>query len=135
MNSIVIEIGGEPRGKSRPRFARRNGIAFTPKATRDFEAALRIVAGEQMNGRPPLEGALSVVVTATFPVPASWSKKKREAALDGAIPHTVKPDVDNLLKSIDALNSIVFHDDKQVTDARVVKKYGEVPSLRIEVTS
>ncbi len=65
-----------------------------------------------MNGQPPLEGALELLVTATFPVPTSWSRRKREAALAGTFPHVTKPDCDNLLKCIDALNQIVFVDDK-----------------------
>src|SRR5262245_15872321 len=103
MSPIVIEIAGEPRGKGRPRFA-HNGHAYTPAATRVYESAIRFVAQEQMNGRPPFEGALSVVVTATFPIPSSWSRKKREAALAGLLPHTSAPDADNLLKVTDALN-------------------------------
>jgi Holliday junction resolvase RusA-like endonuclease len=132
MNSIIIEIGGEPKGKGRPRFA-RNGHTYTPAATRVYETAIRFVAQAQMNGRPPLQGALSIVVTATFPIPSSWSKRKREAALAGLLPHTSAPDADNLLKITDALNQIVWCDDKQITRATVIKQYGKRPSLRIEV--
>jgi hypothetical protein len=33
----------------------------------------------------------------------------------------------------DALNQVVWRDDKQVTHATVVKQYGERPSLKIEI--
>jgi Holliday junction resolvase RusA-like endonuclease len=59
--------------------------------------------------------------------------RKRAAALAGSLPHIKTPDVDNLLKTIDALNEICWRDDKQVTHATVVKQYGERPSLRIEI--
>jgi Holliday junction resolvase RusA-like endonuclease len=130
---IVIELSGEPKGKGRPRFA-RNGRVYTPAATRAYESTLRFAAQEEMNGRPPLDGALAVTVTATFPIPISWSARKRASALAGSLPHVKAPDCDNLLKCTDALNQIVWRDDKQIIKARVVKRYGERPSLRIEIT-
>jgi Holliday junction resolvase RusA-like endonuclease len=105
MNPIVIELAGEPRGKGRPRFV-RNGMTYTPAATRKYEAALRYAAQEAMAGRPPLVGPISIIVTAVFPIPTSWSKRKPEAALAGELPHVSKPEIDNLIKSIDG--SITF---------------------------
>jgi Holliday junction resolvase RusA-like endonuclease len=131
--SIVIELAGEPRGKGRPRFVRKSGIAFTPSATRKHEAALRCAAQQEMNGRSPLEGALTVAVTATFGIPLSWSKRKRAAALAGTIHHLKAPDADNLLKVCDALNGVTWVDDKQIIRAIVIKRYGTRPSLRIEI--
>jgi len=130
--SIVIELAGEPRGKGRPRFA-RNGVTYTSTATRRHEAALRFAAQQEMNGRPPLAGALAVTVTATFPIPLSWSKRKRVAAIAGSLPHVKAPDADNLLKVTDALNGVAWVDDKQITRAVIIKKYGERPCLRIEI--
>jgi Holliday junction resolvase RusA-like endonuclease len=128
---IVIELSGEPKGKGRPRFAR--GVTYTPRATRAYETAIRYAAAQKMNGRPPLTGALTVTVTATFPVPVSWSNRKRAAALAGSLPHVTAPDADNLLKITDALNQVVWLDDKQIIRATVIKQYGGRPSLRIEV--
>lgn len=130
---IQIVLAGEPRGKGRPRFVRSTGHAFTPAATRKYESALRYAAQAAMQGLAPLEGPLCVTVVAVFPVPASWSAKKRTAALACEIWPIVKPDADNLIKVLDALNEIVFRDDKQVIDARVVKRYGDRPRLVIEV--
>lgn len=130
---IQIILAGEPQGKGRPRFVRATGHAFTPARTRSYESALRYAAQEVMAGAVPLEGPLSAVVVAVFPVPASWSGKKRQAARDGAIWPAVKPDADNLLKVLDACNEIVWRDDKQIVDARIVKRYGDRPRLIIEV--
>jgi Holliday junction resolvase RusA-like endonuclease len=67
-------------------------------------------------------------------VPASWSNKKRDAALAGIVRHTGRPDFDNFAKiGCDALNGIVWADDSQIVEARIVKLYSESPSLRIEV--
>lgn len=134
MESIVIHLSGEPRGKGRPRFNRKTGFAYTPTPTRNYEAALRMAMHDAYGGRPPMEGPLKVVVEAVFTVPASWSGKKRAAALAGAIRPTGRPDGDNLLKCCDPGNKLLWHDDSQIVDARVVKLYGEAAYLRIEVT-
>lgn len=130
---VQIILSGEPQGKGRPRFVRATGHAFTPARTRSYESALRYAAQESMAGATPLDGPLCVIVVAIFPVPASWSAKKRAAALRCEIWPTVKPDADNLLKVMDALNEVAFHDDKQIIDARVVKRYGDRPRLVIEI--
>lgn len=130
---IVIRLAGEPQGKGRPRFARATGRAFTPAATRSYESALRLAAQDAMGEHPPLEGPLFVTLTASMPIPASWSKKKQAAALAGGIWPETKPDADNLLKTIDALNEVVWRDDKQAVVATVVKIYSARPELRIVV--
>ena len=86
-----------------------------------------------MRGKQPLQGPLAVNVTALMPVPASWSNKKRDAALAGTIRPTGRPDCDNIFKVVDALNKIVWLDDAQIVEARAVKFYSESPALRIEV--
>lgn len=130
-NAIMIELSGIPKGKGRPRFVRATGIAFTPADTRKYESALRYAAQEAMGSRVPLEGLVSVAVEAHFPVPQSWSRKKRDQALAGLIRPATKPDADNLLKCVDSFNEIVFRDDKQIVDARISKFYSDRPRLSI----
>ena len=122
---IVIELAGAPRGKGRPRFARATGRAYTPAHTRSFQDALRYAAQEVMNGQSPLEGPITIVMVAIIPIPSSWSEKKRRAAREGHIWPTVKPDGDNILKQTDALNQIVFVDDKQIVDQTGKKRWAE----------
>jgi Holliday junction resolvase RusA-like endonuclease len=128
---ISIVLPGEPRGKARPRFW--NGRAVTPEATRSYENDLRHVARSVMRSRPIAEGPIRVRVEALMPVPASWSKAKRALALAGAIRPTGKPDADNVLKTLDALNGIVWRDDAQVVEATVIKTYHAAPALIIQV--
>ena len=132
---IVIDLPGLPRGKGRPRFSTRNGFAraHTDPQTASYEGALRLAASVAMVGLEPLDGPLSMSVVATFPVPASWSKKKQAAALSGMVWPTGKPDCDNLLKTSDALNTIVFRDDAQIISASILKQYGRLTGLRIVV--
>lgn len=124
--TLLFRVNGIPQGKARPRFT-KGGRAYTPAKTRryeaDVEAALKAAAiqGFVKHGKDtPLEAC----VTAWFPVPASWPKKKRAAALSGALYPTGKPDADNIAKAVlDAVNGIAFHDDKQIVSLTVRKRY------------
>lgn len=133
LDAITIELAGEPRGKGRPRFVRATGRAYTPADTARYESHLRLAAQDAMAGRPPLEGPLRVAIVARLPIPESWSRKKRDQARLGMLMPTVKPDADNLVKMIDALNEIVWRDDKQAVDVHVRKVYSDRPALVITV--
>jgi Holliday junction resolvase RusA-like endonuclease len=129
---IRIVVDGSPVGKGRPRFVRSVGRAFTPAKTANYEAILAAAGGDVMGRQAPLEGPLRVIVTAFMPLAASWSKKKTAAALEGLI-RPGKPDADNILKVLDALNGIVWRDDSQIAEARISKLYDPDPRLEIEV--
>ncbi len=133
VRSVVIELAGEPKGKGRPRFSRQSGHAYTPQPTRTYEAMLRYAAQVKMAGSAPMEGPLRIEVLAAFPVPQSWSKKKQAAAHAGTVRPTGKPDLDNVLKMLDALNAVVWKDDAQIVVAAITKRYSDRPRLRLEV--
>lgn len=132
---ITVTLPGLPRGKGRPRFARRGKFVstYTDEKTASYEGALRLAGADAMRGEIPMVGALWVHVTAVFPIPASWSRKKREAAEQNQVAPTGKPDCDNLLKCLDAFNEIVWKDDAQIVSATVVKVYGTQPMLRVAI--
>ena len=47
---------------------------------------------------------------------------------------TSKPDVDNVIKGIfDAMNEIVWKDDKQAVDVSIRKRYSETARATVEV--
>jgi Holliday junction resolvase RusA-like endonuclease len=143
MNSpVIIELYGEPVAKGRAKFARIGRgegsfvTTYTPGKTRKYEDQLRYAAQVVMAGRPLITGAIALNITAFVPIPQSWSKKKKAAALAGEIFPEVKPDWDNYGKIVsDALNCVVFTDDKLVCDGRVLKLYSDRPRLIVEVTS
>lgn len=130
---IVITMDGIPAPKERARKGAR-GQFYTPSKTRKRENDLGWLAKGAMRGRPIITGPVSVTILAVFPVPASWSRAKQAGALLGATHHTARPDADNVWKlATDAMNKIVFKDDAQACEVRVFKRYGEKPSLTIEV--
>ena len=66
--------------------------------------------------------------------PASWSNKRRVAAVAGTICAIKKPDAGNVLKGIkDGCNGIVWADDAQVVRIMIEKRYSEMPSAVVHV--
>jgi Holliday junction resolvase RusA-like endonuclease len=133
---IFFTVPGVPVAKGRPRLTTIGGKAraFTPAKTVLYEQLVALAAQRAIGGAGPLEGALSVTVTAFLPVPASWSRKKRDAALAGDIRPTSRPDTDNYLKAaLDGMNGIVYRDDAQVVRVVAAKFYGTAPELGIWV--
>lgn len=132
---MKIFVEGIPVGKGRPRFM-RNGHAYTPERTRTYENLVRLRAREAMCGEHPMKGALCVTIMARFPVPVSYSKKRRLACLQASEKPAKKPDIDNLVKAIlDGLNGVVFEDDAQVVQLSAAKTYAEVAGCEIFVSN
>ncbi len=138
MTEIRFSVPGTPVAKGRPRFARRGNFVstYTDSKTASYENLVKVKAEEAMQGRPAIDGAVDVRICLYVTPPASWSQKKQRAALAGDIFPTSKPDWDNCAKIIcDAINEIVFRDDKQIVDGRVIKRYAETARATVEVRS
>lgn len=136
MSEVKFTILGEPRGKGRPRFAKQGNFVktYTPEETLNYEAYVKMCYIQAANGIK-LNGAICSDIICYYSVPTSVSKKKREKMLCGYYPCQKKPDIDNIIKSIfDALNTIAFDDDKQITLMIVKKVYGEVPRIEVRLT-
>lgn len=125
---IKFTVPGNPQGKGRPKFARRGNFVavYTPAKTASYENLIKIYAAEAMAGHPAMAGAVEIELLILIMPPASWSNKRRLAALAGLAYPITKPDADNVLKGVcDACNGIVFVDDKQVVDFKGSKRYNE----------
>jgi len=142
---IIVEVPGDPQGKKahESRYVRGNPTTgrkgfihnYLPAQTADYQnhiakCARRAMVGKQIIG-PGIPFAMRLFMM--MPVPMSWSKSKRDAALAGTLYPTVKPDDDNCSKALDALNGVVWHDDSQRVRSLLWKEYGENPGLIIEV--
>jgi len=124
---ITISLQGTPQGKGRARAFIRGGQVghYTPQKTRSYESLIFGAAIDAMSGRPPFEDAVSMTLRAIYPVPTSWSERKRQKAITGEIKPTKKPDLDNVAKAwSDALNGVVFKDDSQIILYSLEKRYG-----------
>lgn len=145
---VVIRLMGSPRGKGRPRTRVIGQFAtiYTDAETRKYENALKAQGIKAMAGRAPIDEALAVVICAYMPVPASWSAKKRAAAIAGDIMPTSGIDLDNICKQVDGINyhppkfkgdrekrPIVWRNDSQIVSMQAIKSYSAQPRLEITV--
>lgn len=146
---VSITLMGPPKPKGRPRTRVVGSFAtiYTDKKTRDYESAVKAAGISAMKDRPALDEPLSVVVRAFLPIPESWSRKKREAALAGDIMPTGVPDIDNLTKAaIDGLGHhpprfkgdrekrpIIWRNDSNIVSMQAIKTYSDRPRLVIDV--
>jgi Holliday junction resolvase RusA-like endonuclease len=133
LQPVTVIIAGPAVAKGRARMTRR-GFAYTPAKTRKYEAHGRLAAQLAMGGRPPLDVPCALVAMIELPIPASWSKRRRAAAISGDIRPTSRPDVDNYVKAaLDAINGIVVADDSLVVDLQAQKKYGVNPRVVLQI--
>lgn len=129
----MFKVYGEPVAKGRPRFTRQ-GRAYTPKKTHDYESEVAAMAKAAMGSSEPLETPVAVYVYVTFPIPQSYSKKRTEACLNGFERHTKRPDLDNCVKAVtDGMNGIVYKDDSQITSLHATKVYGTTAIVEVMV--
>ncbi len=128
----IFTIEGDPVGKGRPRFT-RSGRAYTPKRTKDYEAKVRqayIDSGGPDFGEQPV----SMIITANFGMPKSWTKKQKRSSVGKYAANKV--DVDNICKSVmDALLNVSYADDRQVVVCTASKWWAEKGSVQVEIES
>ena len=131
MNPYVsLNIPGRPIPKARARVTRYS--VYTPKRCRQYEAYVADEAMLAMLGKDLLTGPVEVHARLYLPMPRSWSSRRRERTR-GSL-HTVKPDLDNFLKTLlDAMNTRVFKDDNQVAIIHACKRWEWESEARAEV--
>ena len=135
---ISFVVPGVPVGKGRPRFAKRGNFVstYTPERTASYENLVKVLAMQEMSGNQRVSTPVNVLIDIAVRPPVSWSKKKREQALNGETYPTGKPDIDNVAKGIlDAMNGVVYLDDKQVVSLMVRKFYrdSDYAFVRVEL--
>ncbi|MCE2563360.1 RusA family crossover junction endodeoxyribonuclease [Komagataeibacter sp. FNDCF1] len=133
MTAITFTVPGPLRGKGRPRFG--NGRTFTDSKTMTAEAFVRSCAALACP-LAPIDGPVSLDIRITRGIPKSWPNKRRQAALQGRLHATGKPDLDNVVKLVgDALNGIIWRDDSQITSVTCSRHFGEVEQSVISIQS
>ncbi len=113
---ITISLQGPPQGKGRARAFVRGGHVghYTPEKTRTYEGMIRTAAMQELAGgrrsTPPVE---IFIARRSFPVPASWSERKRQQAHRWARSSRAKSrtSTTSRRRGTDALNGVVYRDD------------------------
>lgn len=71
-----------------------------------------------------------------MPMPKRIPKKSRAVYESEALPHSLRPDVDNLLKfALDGIVGIAIYDDGQIVRVIGEKYYSPNPRTEIDITS
>ena len=128
---VRFEVPGEPVGKGRPRIT-KNGHAYTPAKTREYEARMREAYQQDAKGFV-FEGPVRVTIDVFFAIPKSTPQYKVGMMLSDDIRPVKKPDLDNIIKTIDALNGVAWHDDAAVVEIEARKSYDIRPRVEIEI--
>ncbi len=104
----------KPRMTQRDRFLPRKCVSqYWAWAEQVRLAARQAMPGQLYDG--PSDHPFMLSCNFRFEIPASWSKAKRYRASNERLAHTQRPDLKNLLASIeDALNKIIWRDDSQI---------------------
>ena len=121
-------VRGTPAPKGSKNAFVKNGRAFVTegKGSKQWQSDVARLLQDRWEGAP-FEGAVEVTLTFMMLRPASVSAKKRPDM-------TVKPDIDKLARCIlDAMTSICFRDDAQVTRLIVTKQYDEESGVHVLV--
>lgn len=123
---ILFRVDGEPKGQPRPRAFSRNGKArvYDPGTAEGWRGLISAAARPELPAEP-ISGPVRLDVEFAMPRPQRLCRRRDDP---GAIPHTSKPDLDNLLKALlDALTQLgLWRDDDQVVEVRAVKHYHEL---------
>lgn len=134
---IEFEIKGKVKAKQSVKFT-TNGIKYTPSDIKEYANWVKLCfmsTYKTWNIQNFANKPLKVIIDVYMSIPKSFSKKKYEQALKGEIRPVVKPDCDNIAKNInDALNGIVYPDDKQITCLTVNKLYSESEFVKVQIS-
>lgn len=128
MNRVFhIVLPGSPHTKLRPRFAKRKGKTRTYDAQAEDKETVRWQLKARTQGQPPPAGPLRVTMEFVFVRPNSRAKLNEYY-------HTVKPDLDNLIKFYgDAGNGVLWQDDAKISTIAATKRYGAAAATIIIV--
>ena len=129
-----FEIPGPVTGKGRPRINTYTCRAYTPNKTKEYEELAKQYFVLKYPIHIPIEGRVKVSIIAYFKIPKGTNKKNEELMLSGNISPTKKPDIDNIEKIIlDAMNSLAFKDDNQITKLEIEKVYSEEEKVYVKI--
>lgn len=141
---ISFTASGPVRGQGRPKaYVKPSGHAglYQTDADLSYREMLRVLALEAMRKAgysaavADAERGFTVKIEALRAMPGSFSKRKRRMAMDGRIPVTAKPDIDNVIKMVlDAMNGIVYPDDRLVQSVWALKAWDDADMLAVDVS-
>lgn len=136
MNKIELYANGIPKAQPRPKAFRTGKFVkmMTPNTADDWKQSVKDAWGEL--GIPTLpKDPIKVTMIFIMPRPRAHFRTNGEVKPTAPDWHTVKPDIDNLVKAVfDALSDTgAWPDDTIVAKTDAEKQYGEPPGCYIAI--
>ncbi len=135
-----IVLPGNPIPKARPKFCvrGRHAMAYDSQAKIMTEKRAELCYLAKQDQPDDLEAyfshPLSVRLWFHMPVTVSSSAAQKNAKLNGLVMPSIKPDIDNLVKTIfDISNDCLWRDDSQIVELHATQQYSETPCTVIEI--
>ena len=126
----MLIIPGKPTPLARPRFC--NGRVFNSQVEEFRLFALQVFAAMTTQHVSRFDGPLSLRIDYAMPIPSKFTDNERERALAGLLMPAAVPDLSNLIKfTEDALNGLLWQDDKQIIHLDCLKYYSDYPQTII----
>ncbi len=105
---------------------------YPDSKARSREAAIRLAAAMEMQGREPYPGPVRLILNIWYPMPACWSEQKQAQARAGAVLPAGAP-LHLYLEMAEALNGVVWRHHSQIVTATISKRYGVDSRLDFQV--
>ena len=131
---IEFIIEGKVKPKQSFRYTRQ-GFKYTPRDVKQYARDIQYSFYAKYPKWLPsmfFEKPLRAEIEVYIKMPQSFSKMKKQRAIAGEIRPLIKPDVDNCTKNIfDALNGVLYPDDKQIVELSVAKYYSDTDYVKV----
>lgn len=138
--TVKFTVPGDPRGKGRPIFSRNGNsvVTRTPEKTAEYEKLVKLsYISSTKRYCFPKGVPLRIKIIAHYPIPQSATKSNKTLMGENKIKPIKVPDWDNIGKVIcDSLNCLAYHDDAQIVEGTVIKRYasGTEPMVEVEIS-
>ncbi len=138
---ISFAVPGVPVPRNSQKVSTKSGrvVQYLPKRVREHKARVEAYATLAMHTArlQPVSGLVALEAVFVFPAPLAGISRAEWARIEAGELLTypkIRCDLDNALKLIgDALQGIVFVNDKQIVDVHLSKRIGKEPRTEITV--
>lgn len=137
INSYRFVFNLTPVAQARPRATRfGKGIRlYDPKTVKAYKSQLAMLASAKFKRQPLSDKPLRIELDIYRPIQKSTTKAKYRLKLLKRLLPTVKPDLDNYVKStLDALTDVLWGDDNIICELVARKFYGDPARVELTIT-
>jgi len=126
---LIFEIHSKPLPQKQTRFGKHRAYDPSKLYKQTIQWQIRPHAPKE-----PLQGPLTVDMTFYLPIPKGTSNILTKQMINGTSLPYKRPDLDNLAYIVtNAMKELIYHDDSQIVDLILRKRYAQEPKTVIKV--